>query len=319
MGGRVWIESALGEGTAVHFTAQFGVAAPETSAGAEEPVALKGVRVLAVDDNATNRRILQRMLQRCEALPTLADSAKTALELAALSATPFDVILTDGHMPEMDGFGLAAQIRRIDGYARTGIAMLTSAGDRLNVATDEAACINEYLTKPVRESDLRRTVERLARIAAQPADANPDAAADPRPHGPSDAAPRVLRVLLAEDNRINQTLARRILERAGHTVVVADNGLLAVEAACAQEFDVVLMDIQMPELDGFEATARIRQREPEGAARLPIIGLTAHGLAGDRERVLAGGMDGYVSKPISAARLMEAIYSLTEKPSSPAS
>jgi len=265
--------------------------------------ALKGTRALVVDDNATNRRIVEEVLQSWEVAPTSSSSAAEALTVlrsAYRRGAPFELLLSDVNMPEMDGFTLLAQIRRDPSLADITAIMLTS-GDR---AEDTARCqelnVAQRLMKPVKQSELYDAVLDALGIAPLP-----PAAAEEQPAALPETRP--LRILLAEDSLVNQRLAMGLLERHGHRVTIANNGREALDLSAGDNFDVILMDVQMPELDGLEATRQIRQREQGGPRRVPIIAMTAHALKGDRERCLAAGMDEYVSKPVRERQLLTAL------------
>jgi len=306
MGGRIWVESDVGKGSTFHVTARFGL----NGAGAPlpaQPAHLHGLAVLIVDDNATNRRILEEVLTNWHMRPRAVDGGAAALAVlseAAAAGEPYPLILLDGHMPEMDGFTLAARIQADSALSGATVLMLTSAGQPDDVERCRQLGIRAYLTKPVRQSELLETI--LATLGGSPLHADLAAA------GPPVAAPgrRPLHVLVAEDNTVNQQLALALLRKQGHSVVIANTGREAVEALEKQAFDVVLMDVQMPEMDGMEATAAIRRREKGTGRRVPIIAMTAHAMKGDRERCLASGMDGYVSKPIQRHELFGAIAAL---------
>ncbi len=311
MGGRIWVESELGAGSHFHFTAEFGVQDHQVSGMSEvESVELSGRRVLVVDDNSTNRRILQDVLANWKMDVTAVDGGAAALEAlnrAKLAQRPFQIMILDCHMPGMDGFMVADRVRNQAGPAQPIILMLTSATQNGDTARARKLGIAIHLMKPIRQQDLHdalmrvlgsyKPVEIADAIGAQRATAQ-------NPSGPG------LRLLLAEDNPVNQKLAVRILEKWGHSVRVVSNGKLAVEAHSAEPFDAVLMDVQMPEMGGFEATALIRQAESISGSRIPIIAMTAHAMKGDREKCLENGMDAYVSKPISAKELAEVLNSI---------
>jgi CheY-like chemotaxis protein len=316
MGGRIWVESEVGQGSAFHFTARFGRAkGPVARPPAAQPVQLYGLPVLVVDDNATNRRILEEVLRnwglRAAAVGG-GPAALAALGQAADAGEPFAVVLLDAHMPEMDGFTLAGRIRQGPEPRRTAIVMLTSAGRPEDVARCRELGIDAYLMKPVKQSELFDALlaalgrsRRAASEAPAPEPPSPDSSSlAARP------APRRLRVLLAEDHPVNQMLALRLLEKQGHTVVVAGDGHEALAALGRQSFDLVLMDVQMPGMDGLEVAARIRREERGGGRHVPILAMTAYAMKGDRERCLEAGMDGYVAKPIQPRELFEAIDSL---------
>jgi signal transduction histidine kinase/DNA-binding response OmpR family regulator len=306
MHGRIWVESEVGRGSTFHFTARLGL--PEDQVlptPPEEPVRLHGLRVLAVDDNSTNRRILEEILRGWKMTPSVASCAAEAMRMlseAAAGGVPYRLVLTDAHMPEVDGFALAEKIRRAPNLGSTVVMMLTS-GDRVeDVARCEQLGIAAYLLKPIKQSELLEAIEMGLGVSAPRVN---------RRH-PAEEGRRIrpLRVLLAEDSLVNQKLAVALLEEQGHQVTLAQNGRDAVAAAESQRFDLVLMDVQMPEMDGLEATARIRAVEKSRGVHVPILAMTAHALQGDRERCLAAGMDGYVAKPIRRRELFDAIASL---------
>jgi two-component system, sensor histidine kinase and response regulator len=308
MGGRIWLESELGKGSCVHFTAQVGIVGTAACAQTMEQARLAGLPVLVVDDNATHRRILREMLERWGMKPVLAASAAEAFGMLRgpqQSTTPFALLLTDANMPETDGFALVEQVRQQADLCPTAIMMLTSAGQRGDAARCRELGIAAYLVKPIAQSDLLDAILRVLGTKGQPVE---NAQLVTR-HSLREGR-RSLRVLLAEDNAVNQKLASRLLEKRGHSVVVTATGRQAVEALEGQRFDLVLMDVQMPEMDGFEATAAIRTRECLTGSHIPVIAMTAHAMTGDRERCLAAGMDGYLSKPIHGKELFEAIEGL---------
>jgi len=254
--------------------------------------------VLVVDDNATNRFILAETLTSWHMRPTTVANAAAALEVlesAHKAGEPFALVLLDAHMPEMDGFMLAERIREHPDLTGATVMMLSSACQTVDKSRCEELGLAAYLTKPVKQTDLYRAI--LAALGTP--EARPKAAPALLPR-----AVRSLRVLLAEDNPVNQKLAVRLLEKQGHTIAVAADGKAAVEMVEHQPFDVVLMDVQMPEMDGFEATAAIREHEKASGHHIPIIAMTAHALKGDRERCLAAGMDGYISKPFKVEELL---------------
>ncbi|HEY3329068.1 MAG TPA: response regulator [Capsulimonadaceae bacterium] len=305
MGGRIWVESEPGNGSVFHFTARVGVQS-DAAAARQSDVHLKGLRVLIVDDNATNRRILQDMLTNWEMKPVLVESAAAALEAMRHAREPFPLVLLDGMMPEMDGFELADQIKQHPEFAKATLMMLSS-GDRHD---DAARCreigVARYLTKPLKQSDVFNGIisvlgEQLHLTGA------------PSMHPAPQIADMPLEILLAEDNTVNQRLALRLLEKRGHKVTIANNGKQAVMMWESRPFDLVLMDIQMPEMDGFEATAAIREKEAEVGGHIPIVAMTAHAMKGDRERCLENGMDAYVPKPLQISQLIEAIESLGDQ------
>jgi PAS domain S-box-containing protein len=312
MGGRMWVESEVGRGSRFHFTARFQVVAEgaESAQALLEPADVHGLRVLVVDDNATNGEILQEMLANWRMSPTVVGTTAEALrELrrARDEGSPYQVLLADALMPPPDGFALVEQLRDEPGLVGSTILMLTSAGRARAGAVEEAGV--QTVMKPIKQSELLDTI--LSALSADPAarPARASAGEGARKARLEEDLPRLppLRVLLAEDNAVNQRLAVRLLEKAGHAVFVAGNGRQALLALERERFDLVLMDLQMPELGGMEATETIRARELETGGHVPIIALTAHAMKGDRERCLAAGMDAYVSKPIRERELFGAM------------
>ena len=305
MHGRIWVASEVGRGSTFHFTARLSQAVTPPHDPPRELVRLRDIRVLIVDDNRTNRRILEEIYGNWR-MPTAsaasADEAWGLLQQAQQAGQPFRLLVTDCNMPDVDGFMLAERIRRDAALRPPAILMLTS-GDRPG---DAARCkqlgIAGHLMKPVKQSELLDVTVRTLGSAAV-AEAAPTAAEPPVVTGP-------LRILLAEDSLFNQKLAVGLLEKQGHTVFVANNGHEAIAAASSQPFDLALIDIQMPDLDGFEATAEIRARERKTGHHLPIVALTAHAMKGDRERCLAAGMDDYLAKPIRARELFATIHAV---------
>jgi two-component system sensor histidine kinase/response regulator len=302
MGGEIAITSAPGEGSTFEFSATFPLAA--AASVSIRPARLTNVRALIVDDNAVNRGIFEGQLLRWGMQPVSVDSGEAAiraLTAAAAKGTPFQVVLLDAQMPDLDGFDVAARVAAEPVLAGTTILMLTSGGRYGDSMRCRELGITTYLTKPVKQADLFDGICRAldggivgpSRIVAAPILA-------------TDAVRRA-RVLLAEDNVVNQRVAVGLLERRGHVVTVAENGRAAVEALRSRSFDVVLMDVQMPEMGGLEATALIRASEQGTVSRVRIIAMTAHAMSGDRERCLAAGMDGYLAKPIDPIALFAAV------------
>ena len=308
MRGSIWVESQPHQGSRFHFTADLPAVAKPSTSPAREAMSLEGMRVLVVDDNATNRRILRETTEPWGMKVQLAESAAAGLNAlyeAKAEGRPFSLVLTDAQMPGMDGFSMVEVIKQNPGLAVTTVMMLTSGPQRGDIARCQELDIAGYLTKPIRQSQLLDAIQK-----ALPAPVKWDRVSAPanRPNAP-DPQPR-LRILLAEDNRVNQRLALRLLEKCGHQVAVTNNGLEALAALDSSDFDVVLMDIQMPEMDGFEATAAIRSKERAIGNHMPIIAMTAHAMTGDRERCIGAGMDGYISKPIRPQELFQTLSAL---------
>ena len=308
MNGRVWVESEPDQGSTFHFTVKFGLA--KELAPRRKPAGLVKVQrmsVLVVDDNDTNCRILQELLGNWGMQPTVVQSGQDALKAmrqAHAEGEPFGMVLLDNMMPEMDGFMLAELIRKEPELVGATLMMLSSADRRENAARCHELGVDAYLTKPIRRAELLNSI--LSAVHAEPAGESGATTAS-QSIGP---CARSLRLLLTEDNLVNQKLAKRLLEKRGHAVVIAGNGCEAVQALRQERFDVVLMDVQMPEMDGFEATKMIRARERDTGEHVPIVAMTAHAMKGDRERCLEVGMDGYISKPLNPAELFEAVEGL---------
>jgi CheY-like chemotaxis protein len=305
MGGNCWVESQTGRGSTFHFTVKLAVQdTPCARPAFLQPQQLRDLHALIVDDNTTNRRVLYEMLSRWGMKPAAVEcgrSALKALETAKSLGHPFPLIVIDGQMPEMDGFALAERIQKNPDLVGATIMLLTSAGRLGDAARCRRLGISAYLVKPIRQGELLDAICRVLNGA-------PNRMSVPlvARHETREIKKR-LRVLLAEDNAVNQMLAVRLLEKRGYTVTMVVNGRDAVAAFEKEPFDVILMDIQMPEMDGFEATAAIRVREKSTGGHIPIIAMTAHSLVGDQERCLAAGMDSYVSKPIRTHQLFSVI------------
>ena len=303
MGGRIWVESQEGMGSTFRFTMQLRVSGDLEGIPPEIPD-LEDYPVLVVDDNATNRKILGEMLRSWGMRVDVVEGGPQAiayLNRCSAQCETLPLVLSDVHMPGMDGFMLADRLRKIAALKETVFILLTS-GARQGDKKDRAGPnINAQLLKPVKQSELLETI--LVAVG------RPSPAVREPPTRGTAGMPqlRPLRVLLAEDGKTNQKLAVGLLEKWGHSVTVAENGRAAVHCWETEAFDLVLMDLQMPEMDGLEATAQIRQRERETRMRIPIIAMTAHAMKGDRERCLESGMDGYVAKPIRQQELHDAL------------
>jgi two-component system, sensor histidine kinase and response regulator len=305
MQGRIWVDSEVGVGSCFSFTAKF---APTTEIIEKElPVSadvLRGLRVLVVDDNLTNRRILERMLDTWGMIVDLAASGQEALELLYKNAkkdVSYPLIIVDGHMPHMDGFSLLRRIREAK-ELKVGKALMLSSADQMEAANRcRELQVSEYVLKPVGRDDLLHLLLRiLGDVSAPGADPHAATLAHPIPVRP-------LRILLAEDNAFNQKVAIAMLEMDRHVVTLAHNGREAVEAFATQPFDLIFMDVQMPEMDGKQATQIIRRKQESAGIRVPIVAMTAHAMTGDREMCLAAGMDDYISKPIGRNELAAVI------------
>ena len=306
MRGQIWVESNLGCGSTFHFRVCFGqVQGSVERKFSIAPESLRGLRVLVVDDNATNRRILDEMLKHRGMKPILADGglpALAALRQARDAGVPFPLVLTDAQMPDMDGFALAEQIKQDPRLTDATIMMLSSAGQRGDTTRCRELGVAAYLIKPIRQSEL---FDAILNVLSRSAPGGVEPAVVTR-HSLGESR-RKLHILLAEDNPVNQTVATRLLQKRGHTVKVANNGREALAALEREKFDLVLMDIQMPEMDGFEATTAIRAKEKSSGDHLRILAMTAHATKKDHERCLAAGMDEYVSKPIQPQELFQAV------------
>ena len=316
MGGQLWVRSEIGGGSTFGFTAHFKTTSTDARQSLSKLAALlKDLPVLVVDDNSTNLQLLEINLANWGANVTSANSGSAALAVlkeAAAQGTPFGLVVLDHQMPEMDGFTAAELIKADPLLRRTRIVMQTSTALNGNAKRIQELELDGFIVKPVSQPSLLNAVTR----ALEGSSGRTEMIDASRAH--LEARHRPLRILLADDNEVNQRLARKLLEKRGHSIASASNGREAVELFDAQPFDLVLMDVQMPEMNGLQATAVIREKQAVTHARIPIIAMTARAMKGDREECLAAGMDGYVSKPISSADLFrvigELIPSLFETP-----
>jgi CheY-like chemotaxis protein/HPt (histidine-containing phosphotransfer) domain-containing protein len=299
----MWVVSKVGEGSHFHFTAVFGRGRRPSEKCSFNRDSLAGVKVLVVDDNETNRFMLKEMLQNWNMEATLvAGGAEAMDELngATEHAKPFPIVLLDAMMPGMDGFELAGRLRD-ELNCKAAMVLLSSARDVGLEQRCRQVGIDRYLTKPIKQSQLLDAIADVLGLRA----------AEPRSAITVGKAPRSMHVLLVEDGRVNQQVAANLLKHRGHSVEIAENGEEAVrrfeDQSSKGAFDVILMDVQMPVMDGFQATAAIRERESGSSSHIPIIATTAHAMKGDREKCLEAGMDGYIAKPLNPAELYAAI------------
>jgi CheY-like chemotaxis protein len=312
MDGDIWVESEMGQGSKFHFLVSLGIQKDAALAGAAGPPSLKDVRLLVVDDNKNNRCLLETMCSKWGMRPTSAETAMEALKMieeAKNLGQPFEIVITDHMMPGMDGYEFARTIRERDlGESELKVIILTSMGTRGDAARCTQLGISAYLLKPVNEFEL---LDAVLHTMKQPAEVDGQKVLITR-HSLRENK-KSFEILLVEDNRINQVLAQRILEKWGHRVYVCNNGLEAVNVLDQRTFDLVLMDLEMPEMDGLQATRTIRDRERITGGHIPIFAMTAYARDSDKKRCLDAGMDGYVSKPINIQELFQTIETLIKE------
>jgi two-component system sensor histidine kinase/response regulator len=303
MGGRIWLESQVGEGSTFHFSARYEVHDDQMAPGASPRIDLQGLPVLVVDDNPTQRIILDELLRGWGMKPALADCGEEAIRAmtqARDAGEPYALVLLDVLMPGMDGFAVAEWIQRDPELAGTAVMLLSAADLRSDSERCAALGLSVFLRKPFKASELFDSVLKVVGIAPTSGAQTSSTEGLPEPT-------RRLHVLLAEDTPVNQRLAVAILEDRGHTAYVANDGQEAIDLFSTNRLDLILMDVQMPRMDGFQATAAIRTLEAETGRHIPIIAMTAHAMKGDCERCLAAGMDGYISKPIRVERFLSVV------------
>ena len=309
MGGKIWVESQPGRGSTFHFTAQARVSnSLPADSRRVQPEQLGEVRVLVVDDNSTNRRILGDTLKRWgmkHQLEISAEAGLRALQEAHNQGVPFQLVLSDMQMPEMDGFSFVAKIRENPQLAGVTVLMLTSGRRQGDVARGKALGVASHLSKPVARAELLVAIQQALGKVEVKERSTLTTPSSLRPPG------QRVRILLAEDNKVNQRVAVRMLEKDGHQVIVVGDGHQALAALEREDFDLVLMDVQMPEMGGLEATAAIREKEKSTGRHLPIVAMTAGAMQGDQEKCLAAGMDGYLSKPVRSQELREIVETHT--------
>jgi PAS domain S-box-containing protein len=316
MGGSIALESEIGHGSKFHFTAKFECASSVTDNTSVAEQVLVGTRALILDDNETSRRILHNALARWDVRAELAADAAEAMTVlgqCAQQGDPVRLMLVDLDMPQVDGLSFVQGLNQEHRAQATIIMLLNSSTQRDDAARSRDAGISSYLVKPIRTTELREALlQELANVSA----------IEPQAPAKQATAELNLNILLAEDNPVNQLVMQRLLVKRGHRVTIAATGKAAIDALSRDRFDLVFMDVQMPEVDGFEATREIRKREASGQPRTPIVALTAHAMSGDRERCLEAGMDGYMTKPVNPKELddtlksfMASAHSSSAKPS----
>ncbi len=307
MGGHLWVESTAGEGSTFHFTVLLNRCSGAFDTRPQpQGFDVSQATVLIVDDSCTTRQIMSRMLSQWKIENVIADGVASAVDLLGSHEPPFDVIIADANMPSENGLSLLHQMRALAAYEATPVVTLTTGELPHDRQQSEQVGVCAHLLKPVKQSELHDAL-----VAAW---ASRGTTPMVPPANTSPAKLRSLKVLLAEDSAVNQMLAKSLLEEHHHTVTVAHNGHEAVQLVASMDFDLILMDVQMPVQDGLDATAEIRRREQaENNRRIPIVAVTAHAMKGDREKCLKAGMDEYLSKPIRAAELYATIERVIQR------
>jgi two-component system sensor histidine kinase/response regulator len=312
MGGRIWVESEVDRGSRFHFTVHFVLQKlPARTVVPRNPETLRDMRVLVVDDNATNRQILLKMLELWHTNPSGVDSGAKAivtLKEGKGIGRSFPLILLDAQMPEMDGFALAEAIKRNPDWRAATIMMLSSAGQRGDALRCRELGVAAYLTKPVQQAELLDAI--LTALGTRAKNEEPPLLVTR--HSLRESRNR-MKILLVEDNAVNQLVALRLLEKCGHSVILATDGRKALVALEQQPFDLILMDIQMPEMNGWQATQAIREKEKTTGHHIPIVAMTAHAMKGDEEKCIAAGMDFYLSKPIRTQELLAVLDEIGDR------
>jgi PAS domain S-box-containing protein len=310
MKGQIWVESEEGRGSKFHFNACFGFQNnPNEAEASLKWGGLNDLSVLVVENNATNRFILQEVLHYWRMKTTLAESGEQALALLEQAKAPFSLIITEAQMPKMGGFALIEQIKKTPDFSEVPAIVLSSVGCHGDAIRCRELGVKGYLRKPIKQSELLNTILTVLGKGSEKIGQSP-----PNTSQLTHESKHRLHILLAEDKLINQDYVVSLLSNWGHTVVVANNGEEALAAWTSNSFNLVLMDVQMPRMDGFEATAIIRTKEKETGKHIPIIALTAHAMKGDRQRCLEAGMDGYIPKPIGPQKLFEVIEQVIQNP-----
>ncbi len=311
MNGRIWAESKIGQGSIFHVIARFKLPVGKpVDTPANEPVGVTGMHVLIVDDNATNRLILEEMTRSWGMQPQSVENARDAIGVLQQSfeaGKPVPLVLSDVNMPEMDGFALTEWIRQDRDLANTLVIILTSGLRAEDMHRYDELKIAAHLMKPVKQSELLGAIQMSLGVALPG-----DEAMETLSVGLKKSL-RPLNILLAEDNVVNQKLVLGLMEKYGHSVAIANNGKEAITMLASGHFDVVLMDVEMPEMDGLEAVAVIRDKERQTGEHMPIIAMTAHAMKGDRQRCIEAGMDDYISKPIRMQQLFETLECVLQK------